>query len=145
MGPISAPAGTEIKGELKERIFQLTNVRVTCRARKSFGSKAMTLAGPAQGLSEALRLVSEAMPQLGLTGQTQSQAAPAAAAMEKQDPQQTTYSDWQWGAAWWWWQQGFWRGSSSWEWQHQAAEDESRWSWRRPVAQLVEIPYYFGV
>ena len=51
---------------LKERIFQLTNVRVNCRARKSFGSKGLTLAGPAQNLSEALRLVSEAMPGLGL-------------------------------------------------------------------------------
>ena len=37
MGPISVPAGTEIRGELKERMFQLTNVRVNCRARKSFG------------------------------------------------------------------------------------------------------------
>ena len=91
MGPISVPAGTEIRGELKERIFQLTNVRVNCR-RKSFGSKGLTLAGPAQNLSEDLRLVSEAMPGLGLTGQTQGQPA-AAAAVERQDPPQMAYAD----------------------------------------------------
>ena len=37
---------------------------MNCRARKSFGSKALTLAGPPQNLAEALRMVAEAMPDL---------------------------------------------------------------------------------
>ena len=143
VGPISVPAGTEVRGELKERILQLTGVRVNCRARKSFEGKGLTLAGPAQNLSEALRLVSEAMLWLGLTGQEQGQPAAAAAAVERQDPPQATYyADWQWGTAWWWWQKGYWHGSSSSDWQNQVTEDESRWSWRRPVARLAQVPHY---
>ena len=145
MGPFSVPAGTEVRGQLKERILEQTNVRVNCRARKSFGSKALTLAGPPQHLAEALRMVAEAMPELNLAVTTERQDPPSSSSAGWQ-----WAADWQWDSAWWWWQQGFWHGSSSWNWQHQATEDESRWSWRRPVATLVEVSRFahacfFGV